>query len=63
MPEPRQLRHTYTRVMSILMIVLGVVMLAVTLSSGGSPAATGILLGVLFIAAGVARLYIQNRGR
>lgn len=63
MPEPRQLRHTYTRVMSILMIVVGVAMLAVTFSSGGGAAATGIVLGVLFIAAGTGRLYIQSKGR
>ncbi len=48
--------------MSILMIILGVVMLVVTFSGGGGPAATGLLLGVLFIAAGVGRLYLQSRG-
>ncbi len=62
MPEPRPLRNTYTRVMSILMIVLGVAMLVVTFSGGGGPAATGVLLGVLFIAAGVGRIYVQSRG-
>ena len=63
MPAPRPFRHTYTRVMSILMIVLGVAMLAVTFAGGGGPAATGVLLGVLFIAAGVGRIYVQSRGR
>ena len=47
---------------SILMIVLGVAMLVITFSGGGGPAATGVLLGVLFIAAGVGRLYVQSRG-
>jgi hypothetical protein len=63
MQEPRHFRHLYTRLMSILMVVLGVAMLAVTFSDGGGPASTGILLGVLFIAAGIGRLYIQTRGR
>jgi hypothetical protein len=63
MPEPRPLRHTYTRVMSILMIVIGVALLAITFAGGGGPAATGILLGVLFIAAGVGRIYVQSRGQ
>ncbi len=62
MPEPRPLRHTYTRLMSILMIGLGVAMLVVTFAGGGGPAATGVLLGVLFIAAGVGRIYVQSRG-
>jgi hypothetical protein len=62
MPEPRPLRQTYTRVMSILMIVLGLAMLVVTFAGGGGPAATGVLLGVLFIAAGVGRIYVQSRG-
>ena len=62
MPEPRQLRHIYTRVMSILMIIVGLALLVVTFSSGGGPAATGVLLGVLFIAAGAGRIYVQSRG-
>jgi hypothetical protein len=62
MPEPRPPRQTYTRVMSMLMIVLGVAMLVITFSGGGGPAATGVLLGVLFIAAGVGRIYVQSRG-
>lgn len=62
MPEPRPLRHIYTRVMSILMIGLGVAILVVTFAGGGGPAATGVLLGVLFIAAGVGRIYVQSRG-
>ncbi|HEY3729098.1 MAG TPA: hypothetical protein VGL51_18115 [Solirubrobacteraceae bacterium] len=62
MPERRQLRHSYTRVMSILMIVVGVALLARTFAAGGGPAATGVLLGVLFVAAGAGRLYLQSRG-
>jgi hypothetical protein len=48
--------------MSILMVVIGVAMLVVTFAAGGGPAATGVLLGVLFIAAGVGRIYVQSRG-
>jgi hypothetical protein len=63
MPEPRPLRTSYTRVMAILMIVVGVAILVRTFVGGGGPAATGVLLGVLFVAAGVGRLYLQLRGR
>jgi hypothetical protein len=63
MPEPGQMRQSYTRVMSILMVVVGIAILVRTLAAGGGPVATGVLLGVLFVAAGVGRLYLQSRGR
>ena len=62
MPEQRPVRQTYTRVMSILMVIVGVAILVRTFAGGGGPAATGVLLGVLFVAAGVGRLYLQSRG-
>lgn len=64
MPEPRNVHGAATRVLSTLMIVLGVGIVASTVARGGGPLATGVLLGVLFVAAGVARLYIEReRGR
>jgi hypothetical protein len=63
MPEPSQIRQSYTRVMSILMVLVGLAILVRTLAAGGGPVATGVLLGVLFVAAGVGRLYLQLRGR
>jgi hypothetical protein len=57
------MRQTYTRVMSILMVVVGIAILVRTVAAGGGPVATGILLGLLFVAAGVGRLYLQSRGR
>jgi hypothetical protein len=47
--------------MSILMIVIGIVLLARTLAAGGGVAAIGVIIGVLFVAAGAARLYLQYR--
>jgi uncharacterized membrane protein HdeD (DUF308 family) len=61
MPERRQFHQTSTRLMSILMIVIGVVLLARTLAAGGGVAAIGVILGVLFVAAGAARLYLLYR--
>jgi hypothetical protein len=63
MPEQRHLRRSYTRVMSILMVVIGIAILVRTVAAGGGPAAVGVLLGVLFVAAGAGRLYLQYRGR
>jgi multisubunit Na+/H+ antiporter MnhB subunit len=51
-----------TRLMSILMIVIGFALLVRTVIAGGGALAAGILLGVLFILAGAARLYLQLRG-
>jgi uncharacterized membrane protein HdeD (DUF308 family) len=62
MSGKRQIHRTSTRVMSILMIVIGIALLARTLAAGGGVVAIGVLLGLLFIAAGAARLYLQFRG-
>ncbi len=45
------------------MIVIGVLIIVRTITLGGGPAATGIVLGAGFLAAGAARLYIQSRSR
>lgn len=47
--------------MSILLILIGVALVVRTLVAGGGALATGLILGVLFIAAGGARLYLQRR--
>lgn len=57
-----QFHATFTRVMSLIMIVIGLALLIRTLTSGGGPLASGILLGLLFLIAGAARLYLQLRG-
>jgi uncharacterized membrane protein HdeD (DUF308 family) len=62
MSRQRQVHRASTRVMSILMLVIGVALLVRTLAAGGGAAATGVLLGILFILAGAARLYLQLRG-
>jgi hypothetical protein len=62
MARGRQLRNSSTRVLSIVMIVIGFALIARTLAAGGGAVATGIVLGVLFVLAGLARLYLQLRG-
>jgi drug/metabolite transporter (DMT)-like permease len=63
MPKQRQIHRSYIRVMSILMIVIGVVLVVRTIAAGGGPASGGVLLGILFVLAGAARLYLQRRRR
>ena len=46
----------------MLMMVIGIALVVRTLTAGGGAAATGVLLGVLFVAAGAGRLWLQLRG-
>jgi hypothetical protein len=55
------MRTTATQVLSAAMVLIGVAMLVRTLAEGGGALAIGLLLGVLFIAAGVGRLYVERR--
>ena len=58
MSEPRDVHRQTTAVLSTILVVLGVAMIVRTLVAGGGAAAFGLLLGVLFIAAGLGRLYV-----
>ncbi len=62
MSRRRRLHSTSTRVLSIAMIVIGVALIVRTLAGGGGALATGLVLGILFVLAGAARLYLQLRG-
>jgi len=61
MPEPRQLHRAGTRVLSGAMVLIGLAMIASTLLRGGGPLALGLLLGLLFCAAGAGRLHVERR--
>jgi hypothetical protein len=50
-----------TAVLSGLMVVIGLALIVRTLSSGGGPLAVGMLMGLLFIAAGAGRLWAERR--
>jgi hypothetical protein len=49
--------------MSTLMVLIGIALLATTIARGGGPLAIGVLLGILFVAAGAGRLYLAGRSR
>jgi hypothetical protein len=51
-----------TRVFSVTIIGFGLAIVAITLVRGGGPLATGMVLGLLFVALGVGRLYLSLRG-
>lgn len=50
-----------TRVLSSLIMALGVVIVIRTLAAGGGPVSIGVLLGAVFVAIGAARLYLVTR--
>jgi multisubunit Na+/H+ antiporter MnhB subunit len=61
-PSSRDIHKSSTRIFSVVMVLLGVALLVRTLVAGGGALSTGVLLGVLFVLAGAARLYLQLRG-
>jgi hypothetical protein len=50
-----------TQLLSALMVLIGIAILVRTIAAGGGATAIGILLGVLFMAAGAGRLYAERR--
>jgi hypothetical protein len=61
MPEGRDIHRGGTIVLSTALLIVGVALIVRTISGGGGPGALGILLGVLFVAVGVGRLWIVKR--
>jgi hypothetical protein len=60
----RQVHRTSTFVLSLLMLAIGLALIVQTVSGNGSAISARLLLGVLFLAAGVGRLYVEvRRGR
>lgn len=50
-----------TRVLATAITVLGAAMVVRTLAAGGSVASIGVLLGAVFLAIGLGRLYLSIR--
>jgi hypothetical protein len=60
MSSPERIYRGSVRALSLVFIVLGLALLASTLAQGGGPLAIGTLLGVIFIAVGVGRLWLTG---
>jgi hypothetical protein len=63
MPDPRQAHRAATRVLSLAMVAIGVIMVASALARGGGPLAVGVVVGLLFLALGCGRLYLLGMRR
>jgi hypothetical protein len=50
-----------TVLFSVLMVAIGLALIGQTLGSGTSVLSARLLLGVLFLAAGIARLYLERK--
>ena len=50
-----------TKILSSVIHGLGLVIVVRTLAAGGGPASVGVLLGLVFVALGGARLYLATR--
>jgi hypothetical protein len=60
----RQAHRSGTFVLSLLMAAIGIALIVQTVARHGGVLSARLLLGVLFLAAGVARLYLEGkRGR
>ena len=60
MTTGRDVHQASTRIMSAIMVVIGVAMIVTTIARGGGPLALGILLGTLFVLAGAGRIYLSR---
>ena len=56
-PAPRDVYPLATRLLAMAMVVIGVAMVVRALFGGGGALAIGVVVGVLFIAAGAGRLW------
>jgi hypothetical protein len=55
------MRGAATQVLSAAMLVIGVAIIVRTLAAGGGALALGLLVGLLFVAAGAGRLYVERQ--
>jgi hypothetical protein len=54
-------RTATTLLLPLLLVAIGLAILVRTIVAGGGPLAFGVLMGLLFVAAGVARLLLEHR--
>ena len=50
-----------TFLLSGLMVLIGVAMIVRTIAGGGGPVAVGVVMGLLFVAAGAGRFWVERR--
>jgi len=48
-------------ILPVLMVLIGIGLIVRTLVAGGESTAVGLILGVLFVAAGAGRFYVERK--
>ncbi|HEX8958186.1 MAG TPA: hypothetical protein VF770_00010 [Solirubrobacterales bacterium] len=61
MATPERIYRASVRAFSLLFVALGLVILVATLAAGGGPLSLGMLMGIIFVAVGVGRLWVAAR--
>jgi hypothetical protein len=61
-PSGRNLHASTTAVFSALMVLIGAGLVIRTLTLGGGLFSIGVIMGTLFVAAGLGRLWVAMRG-
>ena len=59
MPAPDEVYRGVIRVFAVVITGFGAAILIVTVAGGGGPTSFGILLGLIFLALGIGRLYLS----
>jgi hypothetical protein len=60
MSSPERIYSGSIRALSLVFVALGLLILISTLTHGGGPFSLGVLLGVAFLAVGIARLWLSG---
>lgn len=63
MPDRRPAHQSSTRVLSAVMVLIGVALIVESIVQGSGIAIGRLVIGALFVAAGAGRIYVQGRGR
>ena len=61
-PPGRNLHASTTAIFSALMVLIGAGLVIRTLTLGGGLFSIGVIMGTLFVAAGLGRLWVAMRG-
>ena len=61
-PSGRNLHVSTTVILSALMVLIGAGLVIRTLTLGGGRFSIGVIMGALFVAAGLGRLWVAMRG-
>jgi hypothetical protein len=62
-PSGREVHRGGIEVLSVLLVLVGLALIVRTIVAGGGVGALGIVIGVLFVAAGAGRLWVARRTR